>query len=69
LELILADLATVEKKRRERVTKQVKVGDKAAREELELLDKLQLVSTTANPRDFRRIDRLMKSGGLIISSC
>ena len=40
LELILADLATVEK-RRERTTKQAKVGDKAAKEELELLDKLQ----------------------------
>jgi GTP-binding protein YchF len=40
LELILADLATVEK-RRERTTKQAKVGDKAAKEELALLDKLQ----------------------------
>jgi len=48
--LILADLATVEK-RRERVTKQVKVGDKAAREELELLDKLQLAFDDGNPRD------------------
>jgi GTP-binding protein YchF len=48
LELILADLATVEK-RRERVTKQVKVGDKAAKEELELLDKLQAAFDDGKP--------------------
>jgi ribosome-binding ATPase len=48
LELILADLATVEK-RRERVTKQAKVGDKAAKEELELLDKLQAAFDDGKP--------------------
>jgi hypothetical protein len=48
LELILADLATVEK-RRERVTKQAKVGDKAAKEELELLDKLQAAFDDGRP--------------------
>ncbi len=40
LELILADLATVEK-RRERTVKQAKTGDKTAKEETALLDKLQ----------------------------
>lgn len=40
LELILADYASVEK-RRERTTKQAKAGDKSAREEAALLDKLQ----------------------------
>src|SRR5262249_47749813 len=44
----LADLATVEK-RRERVTKQVKVGDKTAKEELELLDKLQAAFDDGKP--------------------
>jgi GTP-binding protein YchF len=48
LELILADYATVEK-RRERVTKQAKVGDKTAREELELLDKLQAAFDDGKP--------------------
>jgi ribosome-binding ATPase len=48
LELILADLATVEK-RRERVTKQAKVGDKTAKEELELLDKLQAAFDDGKP--------------------
>ncbi|HEY8459589.1 MAG TPA: redox-regulated ATPase YchF [Blastocatellia bacterium] len=48
LELILADLATVEK-RRERVAKQAKVGDKAAKEELELLDKLQAAFDEGKP--------------------
>ncbi|MBO0856931.1 MAG: redox-regulated ATPase YchF [Chloracidobacterium sp.] len=48
LELVLADLATVEK-RRERVTKQAKVGDKAAKEELELLDKLQAAFDDGKP--------------------
>jgi hypothetical protein len=48
LELILADLATVEK-RRERTTKQAKVGDKTAKEELELLDKLQAAFDDAKP--------------------
>jgi ribosome-binding ATPase len=48
LELILADLATVEK-RRERVTKQAKVGDKAAKEELDLLDKLQAAFDDGRP--------------------
>ncbi len=48
LELILADLASVEK-RRERVTKQVKTGDKAAKEEIELLDKLQAAFDEGKP--------------------
>jgi GTP-binding protein YchF len=48
LELILADLATVEK-RRERVTKQAKVGDKTAKEEIELLDKLQAAFDDGRP--------------------
>ncbi|MCI0337654.1 MAG: redox-regulated ATPase YchF [Acidobacteria bacterium] len=48
LELILADLATVEK-RRERTSKQAKVGDKNAKEELELLDKLQAAFDEGNP--------------------
>lgn len=48
LELVLADLATVEK-RRERVTKQAKVGDKTAKEELTLLDKLQAAFDDGKP--------------------
>ncbi len=48
LELILADYASVEK-RRERTTKQVKVGDKSAKEELELLDKLQAAFDEGRP--------------------
>jgi GTP-binding protein YchF len=40
LELVLADLATVEK-RRERMQKSAKSGDKAAKAELDVLDKLQ----------------------------
>jgi len=40
IELALADLATVER-RRERVQKTAKGGDKAARAELAVLDKLQ----------------------------
>jgi len=48
LELILADLATVEK-RRERTTKQVKVGDKNAKEEMALLDKLQAAFDEGKP--------------------
>jgi hypothetical protein len=48
LELILADLATVEK-RRERTTKQAKVGDKSAREEIALLDKLQAAFDEGKP--------------------
>ena len=48
VQLFLADLATVEK-RRERVTKQAKVGDKAAKEELELLDKLQAAFDDGKP--------------------
>ena len=40
IELALADLATVER-RRERVQKTAKSGDKSARAELEVLDKLQ----------------------------
>ncbi len=48
LELILADLATVEK-RRERVTKQAKIGDKTAKEELDLLDKLQAAFDDGKP--------------------
>lgn len=48
LELILADLATVEK-RRERVGKQVKTGDKTAKDELALLDKLQAAFDDGKP--------------------
>jgi hypothetical protein len=48
LELILADLATVEK-RRERTTKQAKVGDKAAREEIAMLDKLEAAFNEGQP--------------------
>ena len=48
LELILADLATVEK-RRERTTKQVKVGDKSAKDELALLDKLEAAFNDGKP--------------------
>jgi GTP-binding protein YchF len=48
LELILADLATVEK-RRERTTKQVKVGDKSAKDELAILDKLQAAFDEGRP--------------------
>jgi len=48
LELILADYASVEK-RRERTTKQSKVGDKTAKEELELLDKLQAAFDEGRP--------------------
>jgi hypothetical protein len=48
LELVLADMAAVEK-RRERVTKQLKVGDKAAKEEIELLDKLQAAFDEGKP--------------------
>lgn len=48
LELILADLATVEK-RRERTGKQVKTGDKTAKDELALLDKLQAAFDDGKP--------------------
>lgn len=48
LELILADLATVEK-RRERTGKQIKTGDKTAKEELALLDKLQAAFDDGKP--------------------
>jgi GTP-binding protein YchF len=48
LELILADLATVEK-RRERTTKQAKAGDKNAKEEAALLDKLQSAFDEGRP--------------------
>ncbi len=48
LELILADLATVEK-RRERTSKRAKVGDQAAREELVMLDKLQAAFDEGKP--------------------
>jgi GTP-binding protein YchF len=48
LELILADLATVEK-RRERTTKQAKTGDKNAKEESALLDKLQSAFDEGRP--------------------
>jgi ribosome-binding ATPase len=48
LELILADLATVEK-RRERTTKQAKTGDKSAKEESALLDKLQSAFDEGKP--------------------
>jgi GTP-binding protein YchF len=48
LELILADLATVEK-RRERTTKQAKTGDKSAKEESALLDKLQSAFDDGKP--------------------
>lgn len=48
IELALADLATVER-RRERVQKTVKGGDKAARAELAVLDKLQPVLEEFKP--------------------
>jgi GTP-binding protein YchF len=48
LELVLADMATVEK-RRERVVKQAKTGDKAAKEEIALLDKLQAAFDEGKP--------------------
>jgi ribosome-binding ATPase len=48
LELILADLATIEK-RRERTTKQAKAGDKNAKEETALLDKLQSAFDEGRP--------------------
>jgi GTP-binding protein YchF len=48
IELILADLATVEK-RRERVTKQAKTGDKTAKEEIAILDKLQAAFDDGKP--------------------
>ncbi|MBO0723255.1 MAG: redox-regulated ATPase YchF [Blastocatellia bacterium] len=48
LELILADLASVEK-RRERTTKQAKTGDKNAKEEAQLLDKLQAAFDEGKP--------------------
>ncbi len=48
LELILADLASVEK-RRERTTKQLKTGDKSAKDELELLSKLEAAFDDGRP--------------------
>jgi len=48
IELALADLATVER-RRERVQKTAKGGDKAAKAELEVLDKLQPVLEEFKP--------------------
>src|SRR5919198_6548638 len=48
LELILADMATVEK-RRERLTKQIKAGDKAAKDEIAILDKLQATFDEGRP--------------------
>lgn len=48
LELVLADLAAVEK-RRERVSKQVKTGDKAAKDEIVLLDKLEAAFNEGKP--------------------
>jgi ribosome-binding ATPase len=48
LELILADLASVEK-RRERTNKQSKAGAKEAKEELALLDKLQAAFDEGKP--------------------
>jgi GTP-binding protein YchF len=48
LELVLADLATVEK-RRERTGKQLKAGDKAARDEIAILDKLQATFDDGKP--------------------
>jgi GTP-binding protein YchF len=48
LELILADLATVEK-RRERALKQAKTGDRKAQEEIALLDKLQAAFDEGKP--------------------
>ena len=48
IELALADLATVER-RRERVQKTAKGGDKAAKEELAVLDKLQPVLEEFKP--------------------
>ena len=48
LELVLADYASVEK-REERVSKQLKSGDKAAKEELELLKKLKAAFEDGKP--------------------
>ncbi len=48
LELVLADLSAIEK-RRERTTKQIKAGDKAAKEEIAVLDKLQAVFDEGKP--------------------
>lgn len=48
IELILADYATVEK-RRERTAKSAKTGDKTAKEELTLLDKLQAAFDEGKP--------------------
>jgi GTP-binding protein YchF len=48
IELILADMATIEK-RRERTTKALKTGDKAAKEEIEVLDKLQAAFDDGKP--------------------
>jgi hypothetical protein len=48
IELALADLASVER-RRERAQKTAKSGDKTARAELEVLDKLQPVLEEGNP--------------------
>ena len=65
LELILADLATVEK-RRERVTKQAKVGDKAAKEELDLLDKLQAAFDDGKPARLEdKVDQHVAGPGLV----
>lgn len=48
LELVLADYGSVEK-REERVSKQIKSGDKAAKEELELLQKLKAAFEDGKP--------------------
>src|SRR5215210_2961744 len=55
VELILADLATVEK-RRERVTKQAKVGDKTAKEEIAILDKLEAAFNEGKPARLAGLD-------------
>jgi len=48
LELVLADYGSVEK-REERVSKQIKSGDKTAKEELELLQKLKIAFEDGKP--------------------
>lgn len=55
LELILADLAAVEK-RRERVAKQVKTGDKTAKEEIAILDKLEAAFDEGKPARLAGLD-------------
>ena len=55
IELILADYASVEK-RRERTSKQIKIGDKSAKAELLLLDKLQAAFDDGKPARLAGLD-------------